>query len=84
MDDELGQFLGHEEPKGNCPIDKLEEYFQPDDGTGLAVVEQIARITNKAVRGPKSKKDDKKLQELSDKHLKPSNTANLQASKIEM
>ena len=49
--------------QATSPWDELE-YFQPDDGTGVAVGKKIARITEKAVRGPKSKKDEGKLQKL--------------------
>ena len=84
-DDELEQFLEPEQDPAEevDPIDELEDYFQPDDGTGVAVGDQIARITDKAVRGPKSKKDDEKLQKLTEKHLRPRNVANLQAPKVE-
>ena len=85
LDDELEHFLEPEQDPAEevDPIDELEDYLQPDDGTGVAVGDQIARITNKAVRGPKSKKDDEKLQKLTEKHLRPRNVANLQAPKVE-
>ena len=64
-------------------FNELEEFFQTDDGTGEEVGEKMAKITQKAVRGPKSKKDEENLQALKQKHLRPKNIPNLQAPKID-
>ena len=48
-------------------------FFQAEEGTGEEVSTEIARITEKALRGPKSKKDDEKLHELKQKHKQPIN-----------
>ena len=54
-------------------LSDLEDFFQPEEGTEEEVTTQIARITEKALHGPKSKKDDEKLHELKQKHKQPKN-----------
>ena len=51
-------------------LSDLEDFFQAEEGTGEEVSTQIARITEKALCGPKSKKDDEKLHELKQKRSK--------------
>jgi hypothetical protein len=46
------------------------------------VSEQMATITNKALRGRRDKKDSDKLQELQNKYKRPKNVQNLQVPKI--
>ena len=54
-----------------------------EDETGEEVGEHIARITEKALRGGSSKKDEEKLQDLKQKHKRPMNINNLQVPKVE-
>jgi hypothetical protein len=60
----------------------LAQYFEDPEETGEEVSEQMATITNKALRGRRDKKDSDKLQELQDKYKRPKNVQNLQVPKI--
>ena len=83
-DDELDSFMDSSHTES--PEDEygeLEEFFQPEDGIGEAVNEKIAGISEKALRGPKTKKEDEKLQKLKEKHLRPKNIQNLQIPKVD-
>ena len=81
-DDELEQFFKPEQTSANSYAE-LEEYFQVEDKTDEEVGEQIARITEKALRGGSSKKDVEKLQDLKQKHKQPININNPQVPKVE-
>ena len=82
-DDELEQFFKPEETSSANSYAELEDYFQVEDETGEEVGEHIARITEKALRGGSSKKDEEKLQDLKQKHKRPMNINNLQVPKVE-
>ena len=82
-DDELEQFFKPEETPSANSYAELEDYFQVEDETGEEVGEHIARITEKALRGGSSKKDEEKLQDLKQKHKRPMNINNLQVPKVE-
>ena len=70
-DEELENYLTtRKDEEGNIYAD-LEEYFQVDVGTGPSVGDKVAGISNKALRGTKTKHDDEKLQALKKKHPRP-------------
>ena len=77
-EDELDKFLEQaKETKEDNPYAELEDFFQVDVGTGEAVGEHIAGISNKAVRGNKTKKEEKISKNNAEtfttkKHRKPS------------
>ena len=81
-DIELEHFIVQEEIQ-NDKFAELEQYFEEDDGAGEEVGEQIARISERVLRGTKTKKDGEKFQALKDKHKRPRNISNLQAPKVE-
>ena len=64
--DDLEEFMQEEEDYSESAdtYEDLEDYFQVQDGTGEEVGDQIAKITERALRGTKNKKDEEKLQEL--------------------
>ena len=64
-------------------FEELEEYFEPQDGVGEDVAEQIGKITDRALRGTKEKKDEEKLINLKQTHLPPKNVPNLQVPKVD-
>ena len=64
-------------------LSDLEDFFQPDDGTGECLTDKMARITEQALRGKKSKKDDEKLKGLREKYKRPKNIENLQAPTVD-
>ena len=64
-------------------LDDLEKFFGGQDETGPEVTERIAKVTNKALRGEKTKEDDEKLQALKKKHKRPENIKNMQIPRIE-
>ena len=80
-DDDLQAFM--DDGKEQDTFSDLEDFFQTEEGTGEEVSAQIARITEKALRGPKSKKDDEKLHELKQKHKRPKNIQNIQVPRVE-
>ena len=100
-DQELENFLGLGNDNDNQGqeqdfLGELEGYFVPDDGTGDEVGEQIARITNNALRNATCKKEDNtkekkdkfktdqdKLETLQKLHKRPKNIANLETPLIE-
>ena len=43
----------------------------------------MAKITQKALRGKKSKKDEERLKKVREKHKRPKNVENLQAPNVE-
>ena len=61
----------------------LDEFFQPDDGTGECLSDKMARITEQALRGKKSKKDEEKFKGLREKYKRHKNIENLQAPTVE-
>ena len=69
-------------PTTQDDLGELDECFQNDYSTGEEVIEQMARISEKALRGSRTKKEDEKLQALKDKHLRPKNIQNLQIPKV--
>lgn len=83
-DQELDMFF-EEEPNAQSGegFDELEEFFEPQDGVGDDVGEQIGKITDRALRGNKEKKDEEKLNNLKQKHLRPKNVPNLQVPKVD-
>lgn len=83
--DDLEEFMQEEEDYSESAdtYEDLEDYFQVQDGTGEEVGDQIAKITERALRGTKNKKDEEKLQELQQKHLRPKNIQNLQVPKVD-
>lgn len=83
--DDLEEFMQEEENylESADTYEDLEDYFQVQDGTGEEVGDQIAKITERALRGTKNKKDEEKLQELQQKHLRPKNIQNLQVPKVD-
>ena len=83
--DDLEEFMQEEEDylESADTYEDLEDYFQVQDGTGEEVGDQIAKITERALRGTKNKKDEEKLQELQQKHLRPKNIQNLQVPKVD-
>ena len=72
-----------QEEKTGDRLDELEEYFEPQDGVGEDVAEKIGKITDRALRGTKEKKDEEKLTNLKQKHLPPKNVPNLQVPKVD-
>lgn len=83
-EDELDKFLEQaEETSEDNPYAELEDFFQVDDGTGEAVGEHIAGISNRALRGTKTKKEEEKFQKIMQKHLRPKNIENLQVPKVD-
>ena len=84
-DSELEDFMAGNLPQEEQPDDyaDLDEYFQPDEGTGEDVGEKMAQITQNALRGKKAKRDEEKLQELVKKHLRRKNVPNLQVPKVD-
>ena len=59
-EDELENFMeeGANDNEQNETLSVLEDFFQPDDGTGECLSDKMARITEQALRGKKSKKDE--------------------------
>ena len=82
-EEDLDSFMDNNktEAESQDTLSDLEDFFAADDGTGEALGERMARITEKGLRGKKSKKDEDKLKELRDKHKRPKNIENLQAPK---
>lgn len=83
-EDELDKFLEQaEESREDNPYAELEDFFQVEDGTGEAVGDHIAGISNRALRGTKNKKEEEKFQKIMQKHLRPKNIENLQVPKVD-
>ena len=68
-EDELENFMeeGAKDMEQTESLSDLEDFFQPDDGTGECLTDKMARITEQALRGKKSKKDEEKLKDLREK-----------------
>ena len=73
---------GAKDNKQTETLSDLEDLFQPDDGTGECLTDKMARITKQALRGKKSKKDEK-LKGLREKYKRPKNIENLQAPTVD-
>ena len=71
-----------DEEKDNT-LDDLEKFFGSQDETGPEVTERTAKVTDKALRGEKTKEDEEKLQALRKKHKRPENIKNMQIPRIE-
>ena len=86
-DDELDHFMeaekNGEEENDQDTLSDLEDFFEQDDGTGDDLSDRMAKITDKALRGKKSKKEDEKLKKLREKHKHPKNVENLQAPTVD-
>ena len=84
-DDELEGYLKEDKQEGttNEEFEELEEFFEPLGGVGEEVGEKLGKITDKALRGNKEKKDDEKLGDIKQKHLRPKNIPNLQVPKVD-
>ena len=77
----LDDFMQDAEPQQNEAQDgfeDLEEFFVAHDGVGDAIPDQLASITNRALRGKKQKKEGDKLTSLKEKHMRPSNVTNME------
>ena len=61
----------------------LEIFFEGQETTGPVVQERIARVTERALRGEITNKEDEKMQTLKEKHRRPANIANMQIPKID-
>ena len=55
-EDDLQAFMDEGKEQDMSTLSDLEDFFQAQEGTEEEVSTQIARITEKALRGPKSKK----------------------------
>lgn len=85
-DCELDGFIQQKEEQEKTPeegFDELDSYFEPQDGVGEEVGEQIGKITERALRGNKEKKDGEKLTDLKKKYLRPKNIPNLQVPRVD-
>ena len=86
-DDDLDHFMeaekNGEEENDQDTLSDLEDFFEQDDGTGDDLSDRMAKITDKALRGKKSKKEDEKLKKLREKHKRPKNVENLQAPTVD-
>lgn len=85
-DCELDEFITQKKEHEQLPgegFDELDDYFEPQDGVGEEVGEQIGKITERALRGTKEKKDGEKLIDLKKKHLRPKNITNLQVPRVD-
>ena len=77
----LDDFMQDAEPQQDEAQDgfeDLEEFFVAHDGVGDAIPDQLASITNRALRGKKQKKEGDKLTSLKEKHMRPSNVTNME------
>ena len=84
-EDELENYMeeGAKDMEQTETLSDLEDFFQPDDGTGECLTDKMARITEQALRGKKSKKDEEKLKGLREKYKQPKNIENLQAPTVD-
>ena len=64
-------------------LEDLECFFGGQDETGPDVSERMAKITDQALRGAKTKGDDDKLKELAKSHKRPKNIINMQVPKVD-
>ena len=84
-EDELENFMeeGAKDMEQTETLSDLEDFFQPDDGTGECLTDKMARITEQALRGKKSTKDEEKLKDLREKYKRPKNIENLQVPTVD-
>lgn len=88
-DEDIDNFMQHESDEESNDSEEddtladLETFFQGQDECGPAVKARIAKVTNGALRGAKTKEDDEKLQALRKEHKRPENIENMQVPKIE-
>ena len=83
LEDFMAESQGDESDEQDQDFAELEEFFQQDDGTGENIGDKMAEIAQNALRGPKNKTDDERLQTLVKKHLRPKNVTNLQVPKVD-
>ena len=86
VDEEIDSYLVTEEtPESTVTqdFDDLDTYFRSNDQLGDELSEQIANITNRALRGTKEKEEDDKLKALIKKHPRPKNIPNLQVPQVD-
>ena len=78
---DIDEFLEEENNEDSSDIEHFD--MMADLAIFFAVVqERIAKVTEKALRGEITKKEEVKMQTLKEKHRRPANIANMQIPKI--
>lgn len=81
MEEENGEDISEDEQFDM--LGNLENFFEGQADIRPKVQERIAKVTERALRGEITKKEEEKLQALKEKHRRPANIANMQIPKIE-